>query len=258
MGAKDLYRVTDSGQPHRKPLPTSPHTPCCRKPTRFSTPCGKDCGLFPVFSQPVENRVENPGIQPRMHFPTGTDCPCVQQFPPNVVLSCGLWICIKTGQGIPRGIPHVPPGHSTYRSGETPGFPTEKQKNPSTTTGLSHRKRRFFPRIPPKKHRSERISTIRRDRIRRFITETGRKRIRKIPVVPVSSGFPQFPALYCSCCWIEGIKRQTDGLIARARAEKPTGKEGRHSQTRRATRRTEERRRKNAAVPESPARTHIY
>ncbi len=150
MGAKDLYRVTDSGQPHRKPLPTSPHTPCCRKPTRFSTPCGKDCGLFPVFSQPVENRVENPGIQPRMHFPTGTDCPCVQQFPPNVVLSCGLWICIKTGQGIPRGIPHVPPGHSTYRSGETPGFPTEKQKNPSTTTGLSHRKRRFFPRIPQK------------------------------------------------------------------------------------------------------------
>lgn len=190
-----------------------------------------------------------------MHSPTDTDCPCFQQFPPNVVLSCGLWICIKTGQGIPPRNPtrtartlHIP----QWRNARISHRKTEKirPQRPVCRTENAG----FAPGYP-KKHRPERISTIRRDGIRRFTTETGRKRSRKIPVVPVSSGFPQFPALYCSCCWIEGIKRQTDGLIARARGK--TDRKGRTTFPD-ATRRTEERRRKNVAVPESPARTHIY
>ena len=41
----------------------------CRKHPRFSTPRGKDCGLFPAFSQPVENYVEKHGMHSRMQPP---------------------------------------------------------------------------------------------------------------------------------------------------------------------------------------------
>ena len=256
MGAKDLFRVTDSGQPHRKPLSTSPHTPCCRKPTRFSTPCGKDCGLFPVFSQPVENRVENPGIQPRMHSPTDTDCPCFQQFPPNVVLSCGLWICIKTGQGIPPRNPtrtartlHIPqwrnarishrttekirpqrPVCRTENAGFAPGYPQKTPSGedfhnpPGRNPEVHHRNRQEEEPENPCRACIFRFSTVSRPLLLLLLDRRDKK-----------------------------TDRRTDRACARGKTDRK-----RRTTFPDASRRTEKRRRKNVAVPESPARTHIY
>ena len=115
-----------------------------------------------------------------------------------------LWICIKTrtdkfpkSTASPTGCPQMPVDR-------TPGFPTENRKNPSTTTGLSRSERRRTPKNPPKTRPRTRISTIRQGKIRIFRTEPRRQKRQKVPAVAGYSGFPQFPAPYCSCFWMEG------------------------------------------------------
>lgn len=115
-----------------------------------------------------------------------------------------LWICIKTRTdrcpkptASPTGCPQMPVDRN-------PGFPTENRKNPSTTTGLSRSERRRTPQNPPKNRPRTRISTIRQGKIRIFRTEPRRQKRQKVPAVAGYSGFPQFPAPYCSCFWMEG------------------------------------------------------
>ena len=115
-----------------------------------------------------------------------------------------LWICIKNRTdkfpkptASPTGCPQMPVDR-------TPGFPTENRKNPSTTTGLSRSERRRTPKNPQKNHPRTRISTIRQGKIRIFRTEPRRQKRQKVPAVAGYSGFPQFPAPYCSCFWMEG------------------------------------------------------
>lgn len=172
----------------------------CRKHPRFSTPCGKDCGLFPAFSQPVENYVEKHGMHSRMQPPqTANPGIAAEKYAPAV-----LWICIKNRTDKFRKSTESPTGCPQMPVDRTPGFPTENRKNPSTTTGLSRSERRRTPKNPPKTRPRTRISTIRQGKIRIFRTEPRRQKRQKVPAVAGYSGFPQFPAPYCSCFWMEG------------------------------------------------------
>ena len=93
---------------------------------------------------------------------------------------------------------------STNAGGQNPRLSHRKQKK-------SVHNDRFVavgtpPDTPksPKNHPRTRISTIRQGKIRIFRTEPRRQKRQKVPAVAGYSGFPQFPAPYCSCFWMEG------------------------------------------------------
>ncbi len=162
----------------------------------------------------------------------------------------------KNRAGNPPAEPH------TYRP-DTPhtavekhtDFPQKNRKNPSTTTGLSHRKRRFCPRISQKTPSGE-----------DFHNPPGRN-----PEVHHRNRQEEEPENPCRACifrfstvsrpllllLLDRRDKKTDGRTERACARGKTDRK-RRTTFPDAPRRTEERRRENVAVPESPARTHIY
>ena len=115
-----------------------------------------------------------------------------------------LWICIKTQTDKfpkPTASPHR---MSTNAGGQNPRLSHRKQKK------SVHNDRFVAVGTPPDTKKSPqnrprtRISTIRQGKIRIFRTEPRRQKRQKVPSVAGYSGFPQFPAPYCSCFWMEG------------------------------------------------------
>lgn len=115
-----------------------------------------------------------------------------------------LWICIKTRTDKfpkPTASPHR---MSTNAGGQNPRLSHRKQKK------SVHNDRFVAVGTPPdtqkshQNHPRTRISTIRQGKIRIFRTEPRRQKRQKVPAVAGYSGFPQFPAPYCSCFWMEG------------------------------------------------------
>lgn len=118
----------------------------CRKHPRFSTPCGKDCGLFPAFSQPVENYVEKHGMHSRMQTPqTANPGIAAEKHAPRSPVDMH-----KNTDGQMPQANRKPHRMSTNAGGQNPRLSHRKQKNPSTTTGLSRSERRRTPPNPPK------------------------------------------------------------------------------------------------------------
>lgn len=93
---------------------------------------------------------------------------------------------------------------STIAGGQKPRLSHRKQKK------SVHNDRFVAVGTPPDTKKSPknrprtRISTIRQGKIRIFRTEPRRQKRQKVPAVAGYSGFPQFPAPYCSCFWMEG------------------------------------------------------
>ena len=93
---------------------------------------------------------------------------------------------------------------STNAGGQNPRLSHRKQKK------SVHNDRFVAVGTPPDTKKSPqnrprtRISTIRQGKIRIFRTEPRRQKRQKVPAVAGYSGFPQFPAPYCSCFWMEG------------------------------------------------------
>ena len=93
---------------------------------------------------------------------------------------------------------------STNAGGQSPRLSHRKQKK------SVHNDRFVAVGTPPDTKKSPqnrprtRISTIRQGKIRIFRTEPRRQKRQKVPAVAGYSGFPQFPAPYCSCFWMEG------------------------------------------------------
>ena len=172
----------------------------CRKHPRFSTPCGKDCGLFPAFSQPVENYVEKHGMHSRMQTPqTANPGIAAEKHAPR----CPVDMHKKPDGQIPQAN-RKPRRMSTNAGGQKPRLSHRKQKK------SVHNDRFVAVGTPPdtkkshQNHPRTRISTIRQGKIRIFRTEPRRQKRQKVPAVAGYSGFPQFPAPYCSCFWMEG------------------------------------------------------
>ena len=93
---------------------------------------------------------------------------------------------------------------STNAGGQNPRLSNRKQKK------SVHNDRFVAVGTPPDTQKSNqnrprtRISTIHQGKIRIFRTEPRRQKRQKVPAVAGYSGFPQFPAPYCSCFWMEG------------------------------------------------------
>ena len=172
----------------------------CRKHPRFSTPCGKDCGLFPAFSQPVENYVEKHGMHSRMQTPqTANPGIAAEKHAPRSPVDMH-----KNTDGQMPQANRSPHRMSTNAGGQNPRLSHRKQKK------SVHNDRFVAVGTPPdtqkspQNHPRTRISTIRQGKIRIFRTEPRRQKRQKVPAVAGYSGFPQFPAPYCSCFWMEG------------------------------------------------------
>ena len=181
----------------KTPLPT---TPLSKTPPVFHT-VWKRLWTFPrLFSQPVENYVEKHGMHSRMQPP--------QTANPGIAADKHAPRCPVDMHKLPDGqIPEVnrkPHRMSTNAGGQNPRLSHRKQKK-------SVHNDRFVavgtppdtPKSPQNRPRT-RISTIRQGKIRIFRTEPRRQKRQKVPAVAGYSGFPQFPAPYCSCFWMEG------------------------------------------------------
>lgn len=178
----------------------APHNAIVENTPGFPHRVEKTVDFSPPFSQPVENYVEKHGMHSRMQPPqTANPGIAAEKHAPAV-----LWICIKIRTdkfpkptASPTGCPQMPVDR-------TPGFPTENRKK------SVHNDRFVAVGTPPDTQKSPqnrprtRISTIRQGKIRIFRTEPRRQKRQKVPAVAGYSGFPQFPAPYCSCFWMEG------------------------------------------------------
>ncbi len=178
----------------------APHNAIVENTPGFPHRVEKTVDFSPPFSQPVENYVEKHGMHSRMQPPqTANPGIAAEKHAPAV-----LWICIKTRTDkFPKQTAH-PTGCPQMPVDRTPGFPTENRKK------SVHNDRFVAVGTPPdtkkspQNHPRTRISTIRQGKIRIFRTEPRRQKRQKVPAVAGYSGFPQFPAPYCSCFWMEG------------------------------------------------------
>lgn len=178
----------------------APHNAIVENTPGFPHRVEKTVDFSPPFSQPVENYVEKHGMHSRMQPPqTANPGIAAEKHAPAV-----LWICIKNRTDkFPKPTAH-PTGCPQMPVDRTPGFPTENRKK------SVHNDRFVAVGTPPdtqKSHQNRprtRISTIRQGKIRIFRTELRRQKRQKVPAVAGYSDFPQFPAPYCSCFWMEG------------------------------------------------------
>lgn len=190
-------RFSPGGCKGRNP---APHNAIVENTPGFPHRVEKTVDFSPPFSQPVENYVEKHGMQSRMQTPqTANPGIAAEKHAPAV-----LWICIKTRTDKfpkPTASPHR---MSTNAGGQKPRLSHRKQKK------SVHNDRFVAVGTPPdtkkspQNHPRTRISTIRQGKIRIFRTEPRRQKRQKVPAVAGYSGFPQFPAPYCSCFWMEG------------------------------------------------------
>ena len=178
----------------------APHNAIVENTPGFPHRVEKTVDFSPPFSQPVENYVEKHGMHSRMQ-PRRPRIRALQQKNTHPAV---LWICIKTRTDKfpkPTTSPHR---MSTNAGGQNPRLSHRKQKK------SVHNDRFVAVGTPPDTKKSPqnrprtRISTIRQGKIRIFRTEPRRQKRQKVPAVAGYSGFPQFPAPYCSCFWMEG------------------------------------------------------
>ena len=181
----------------KTPLPT---TPLSKTPPVFHT-VWKRLWTFPRLFHSLWKTMLKSTVCIAVCNPRRPRIRALQQknTPPAV-----LWICIKTRTDkFPKPTAH-PTGCPQMPVDRNPGFPTENRKK------SVHNDRFVAVGTPPdtqKSHQNRprtRISTIRQGKIRIFRTEPRRQKRQKVPAVAGYSGFPQFPAPYCSCFWMEG------------------------------------------------------
>ena len=119
----------------------------CRKHPRFSTPCGKDCGLFPAFSQPVENYVEKHGMHSRMQTPqTANPGIAAEKHAPRSPVDMHK----NTDGQMPQANRKPPPDVHKYRWTEPPAFPQKTEKIRPQRPVCRGRNAAGHPKIPPK------------------------------------------------------------------------------------------------------------
>ena len=119
----------------------------CRKHPRFSTPCGKDCGLFPAFSQPVENYVEKHGMHSRMQTPqTANPGIAAEKYAPR----CPVDMHKKPDGQIPQANRKPPPDVHKCRWTEPPAFPQKTEKIRPQRPVCRGRNAAGHQKIPPK------------------------------------------------------------------------------------------------------------
>ena len=181
----------------KTPLPT---TPLSKTPPVFHT-VWKRLWTFPRLFHSLWKTMLKSTVCIAVCNPRRPRIRALQQknTPPAV-----LWICIKTRTDKfpkPTASPHR---MSTNAGGQNPRLSHRKQKK------SVHNDRFVAVGTPPDTQKSPqnrprtRISTIRQGKIRIFRTEPRRQKRQKVPAVAGYSGFPQFPAPYCSCFWMEG------------------------------------------------------
>lgn len=178
----------------------APHNAIVENTPGFPHRVEKTVDFSPPFSQPVENYVEKHGMHSRMQ-PLQTANPGIaaEKHAPRSPVDMH-----KNPDGQIPQANRTPHRMSTNAGGQNPRLSHRKQKK------SVHNDRFVAVGTPPdtkkspQNHPRTRISTIRQGKIRIFRTEPRRQKRQKVPAVAGYSGFPQFPAPYCSCFWMEG------------------------------------------------------